>query len=98
MLAAIRFAGNLPNSVVLEEHCLQLLRPVLQPQQISCFNPERFARAFEGDKKHSAGHYNLIIPAPPLSDGLGVQEIRVSADPQQFDRILSAMQDALATV
>jgi hypothetical protein len=70
----------------------------LQPQQISCFNPERFARAFEGDKKHSSGHYNLIIPAPPLSDGLGVQEIRVTADREQFDRILSAMQDALVTV
>ncbi len=98
MLAAIRFAGDPPSSVALEEHCLKLLRPVLEPQQISRFDPERFARAFEGDKKHSAGHYNLIIPALPLSDGLGVQEIRVTADRQQFDRILLAMQDALATV
>ena len=98
MLAAIRFAGDPPSSAALEEHCLQLLRPVLQPQQISCFNPERFERAFEGDKKHTSGHYNLIVPSPPLSDGLGVQEIRVSADRQQFDRILSAMRDALATV
>ncbi len=98
MLAAICFAGDPSHTLALKEHCLALLRPVLEPAQISCFDPERFARAFKGDKKHTAGHYNLIIPGPPLSDGLGVQELSVPAHGQQFDRILSAMQDALATV
>jgi 3-dehydroquinate synthase len=98
MLAAIRFAGDLPHSDALKEHCLKLLRPVLEPQQISRFDPDRFARAFAGDKKHTRHHYNLIIPAQPASDGLGVQEIRVSADQHELDLVISAMRNALASI
>lgn len=98
MLAAIRFAGDPPHTASLQEHCLALLRPVLEPAQISCFDSERFLRAFNGDKKHSAGHYNVIIPATPQAGALGVKELRLPADSEQCSRILQAMQDVLAVV
>ena len=94
MMASIRFVEGaaVPD---LWNHCLALLGPVLQPEQLKAFDPERFMAAFRGDKKHTPGHFHLIVPVESSPCELGVREIRVQATEASLVAILSAMQAAL---
>lgn len=76
-------------------HCLALLRPVLQPEQLQAFDPERFQAAFQADKKHSPGQLHLIVPAAADAAGLGVREIQLPATAASRERVLTAMRQAL---
>lgn len=96
MMASICFTKHQATSKDLWQHCLELLKPVLEPQQLGAFDPERFLKAFQADKKHTPGHYHLIVPATSDQAGLGVQEIRLPADPGSRDAVLAAMQEALS--
>ena len=98
MMASICFNEHQPESAGLWQHCLALLRPVLEPQQLQVFDAERFLKAFQADKKHSPGHYHLIGPSSTDPAGLGVQEIQLPADQACLDAVLAAMQQAIATL
>jgi len=98
MLAAIRFTGQQPGSTPLWNHCLDLLRPVIEPAQLEVFDADRFLQAFRADKKHSPAHYHLIVPAPAAPDALGVEEVRLPATPSSLSAVLEAMQEALAVL
>lgn len=98
MMASICFTEHQVSTRGLWHHCLALLRPVLEPAQLQCFDDERFLKAFQADKKHSCGHYHLIVPARPDSGSLGVQEIRLPADQVSRDAVLEAMQQAMTTL
>jgi 3-dehydroquinate synthase len=98
MMASICYTQHQPNSAGLWQHCLTLLRPVLKPAQLQVFNAERFLKAFQADKKHSPGHYHLIVPAAHVEPGLGVQEIQLPADQVGSDSVLTAMRQALTTL
>lgn len=95
MMASICFTGHQPASAGLWQHCLALLRPVLEPAQLQVFNAERFLKAFQADKKHSPGQYHLIVPTSSDPAGLGVQEIQLPAAQPSCDAVLAAMQEAL---
>jgi len=94
MMASIRFVGEVavPN---LWNHCLALLGPVLRAEQLDAFDPEIFTTAFQSDKKHTSGHYHLIVPVQSSLCELGVEEIRVQATEASLVAILSAMQTVL---
>ena len=98
MMASVCFTEHQPESAGLWQHCLALLRPVLEPQQLQVFDAERFLKAFQADKKHSPGHYHLIVPSSTDPAGLGVQEIQLPADQACLDAVLAAMQQAIATL
>jgi 3-dehydroquinate synthase len=98
MLAAIRFTGEHPASTALWNHCLALLRPVIDPAQLQAFNPDRFLQAFSADKKHSPGHLHLILPTAAAPDGLGVDEVRLPASEASLASVLQAMREVLAVV
>jgi len=98
MLAAIRFTGQQPCSTPLWNHCLDLLRPVIEPAQLEVFDADRFLQAFRADKKHSPAHYHLIVPATAAPDALGVEEVRLPATPSSLGAVLEAMQEALAVL
>lgn len=98
MMASICYTQHQPNSAGLWQHCLTLLRPVLKPAQLQVFNAERFLKAFQADKKHSPGHYHLIVPAADVEPGLGVHEIQLPADQVGADSVLTAMRQALTTL
>jgi len=98
MLAAIRFTGQEPASSGLWHHCLTLLQPVIEPTQLAVFDAERFRKAFQADKKHSCGHYHLIVPSASPADRLGVEEVRLPASEASLAAVLQAMQEALAVL
>lgn len=98
MMASICYTQHQPSSAGLWQHCLTLLRPVLKPAQLQVFNAERFLKAFQADKKHSPGHYHLIVPAADVEPGLGVQEIQLPANLVGADSVLTAMRQALTTL
>jgi 3-dehydroquinate synthase len=62
------------------------------------FDAERFLKAFQADKKHSSGHYHLIVPTSADPANLGVEEIRLPANQASVDAVLLAMQQALTTL
>jgi 3-dehydroquinate synthase len=97
MMAAICFTAHPAHTGRLWNHCLQLLCPVLDLDQLHAFDADRFLSAFRADKKHSASHYHLIVPAESSTSDLdlGVQEISLPADPRSLQRVLNAMQEAL---
>ena len=95
MMASICFTDNQFASESLWQHCLALLKPVLEPAQLQVFDAERFQKAFIADKKHSPGQYHLIVPSFQGSNGLGVEEIHLPADQKSSDAVLAAMQQAL---
>ncbi len=96
MMAAICFTDQQAASMGLWKHCLALLSPVLEPAQLKAFDSEGFLKAFQADKKHSPGHYHLIVPTNTDSAALGVHEIQLPADQSSRDAVLAAMQQALA--
>ena len=96
MMASICFTRHQSASAGLWQHCLALLRPVLEPAQLRVFDAERFLTAFQADKKHSPGQYHLIVPTSTDPDGLGVQEIQLPAVQSGCDVVLDAMQEALS--
>jgi 3-dehydroquinate synthase len=96
MMASICFTEHQTESAGLWQHCLQLLGPVLEPQQLQAFDAERFVKAFQADKKHSPGQYHLIVPTSTDPAGLGVREIQLPADQASLDAVLAAMQQAIA--
>lgn len=97
MLAAIRHTGKQPSSTALWNHCLALLRPVIQSCQLEAFDPDRFLQAFRADKKHSPNHYHLIVPTTTSSsDGLGVKELRLPATQASLTAVLESMLEVLA--
>lgn len=98
MMAAIRFVTKTAPAPELWNHCLALLRPVLQCYQLEAFDPERFLLAFQADKKHSPGYFHLIVPLASGTPGLGVQEIRIPADSASLESILAAMQSAISVL
>jgi 3-dehydroquinate synthase len=98
MMAAICFAQHQAASMQLWNHCLALLLPVLEPAQLAAFNPERFLKAFQADKKHSPVYYHLIVPTSSDPAGLGVQEVNCPANQSSSDAVLAAMQQALTTL
>ena len=98
MMASICFTDHQSESAGLWQHCLALLQPVLEPQQLQVFDAERFIKAFQADKKHSPGRYHLIVPSSTDPAGLGVQEIQLPADQASLDAVLAAMQQAIATL
>ena len=98
MMASISFTQHQAASMQLWNHCLALLLPVVEPAQLAAFEPERFLKAFEADKKHSPGHYHLIVPTSGHPTGLGVHEIRYPANQSSSDAVLAAMQQALTTL
>lgn len=96
MMAAISYTGHHPSSSGLWNHCLALLTPVLSRDQLTCFDTERFASAFQADKKHSGNHYHLIVPAEQASpDALGVLEIQIDKNQQSMQRVITAMQESI---
>ena len=98
MMASICFTGHQPASARLWQHCLELLRPVLEPEQLQVFDAERFLKAFQADKKHSLGQYHLIVPISTDPAGLGVQEIELPASQTNCEAVLAAMQQSLSTL
>ena len=98
MLAAIRFTGEQPSSAGLWNHCLTLLAPVIEAQQIKAFQADRFLQALQADKKHSPGHLHLIVPRAATTAGLGVEEVRLPATEASLSAVLRAMHEALAVV
>ena len=98
MLASICFTEHQLASAGLWQHCLSVLRPVLEPAQLQAFDVERFLKAFQADKKHSPGKYHLIVPSSSDPAGLGVQEIQLPADQSCLDAVLKAMQQAIAAL
>jgi len=98
MMASICYTQHQPNSAGLWLHCIALLRPVLKAAQLHVFNSERFLEAFKADKKHSPGHYHLIVPATDSRSGLGVQEILLPACQAEANSVLAAMRQALSTL
>jgi len=98
MMASIRFVAELEGQSVAQglwHHCLALLHPVVQFQQFRAFDTDRFAAAFAADKKHSPGHYHLIVPNEPAPGDLGVKEMMVTADAACLDMVCTAMHKAL---
>jgi len=98
MMASIRFVAQLEGQTLahgLWDHCLALLHPVLQLQQLRAFDTDRFAAAFEADKKHSPGRYHLIVPNQSAPGDLGVKEVMVTADEASLDMVRTAMHQAL---
>jgi len=95
MMASICFTGHQPASAGLWQHCLALLRPVLEPAQLQVFDAERFLKAFQADKKHAPGQYHLIVPTSTDPAGLGVREIELPEAQASCDSVLVAMQEAL---
>jgi 3-dehydroquinate synthase len=98
MMASICFTQHQAVSTNLWKHCLALLLPVLVPAQLDTFDPERFLKAFQADKKHSAVHYHLIVPTSTDPAGLGVREMQCPKIQASLDSVLGAMQQALATL
>jgi 3-dehydroquinate synthase len=98
MMASICFTKNQQTSKGLWKHCLKLLTPVLKLPQLEAFDPGSFLHAFQADKKHSPGHYHLIVPAGVEPAELGVREIRLPANQTSLDAVLDAMQQALAVL
>jgi len=98
MMASICFTEHQPESAGLWQHCLALLWPVLDPEQLQVFDAESFLKAFQADKKHSPGQYHLIVPSSTDPAGLGVQEVQLPADQASLDAVLAAMQQAIATL
>ena len=98
MLASICYTGHKPSSLPLWNHCLELLQPVLGPSQLQSFDASKFLLAFQADKKHSQGHYHLIVPVEAEPSALGVREIKLPADHASLDSVLSAMREALSTL
>lgn len=95
MMASIEFTGHQRSSQALWSHCQTLLKPVLKRSQIHAFDPERFIKAFQGDKKHSPGFYHLIVPKISDASDLGVEEITLPAYDSSLERILEAMINTL---
>jgi 3-dehydroquinate synthase len=98
MMASICYTQHQAISLNLWNHCLALLLPVLEPAQLAIFDSERFLKAFQADKKHSPGHYHLIVPAASDPEGLGVQEIQCPANQNSSEAVLAALQQALTTL
>ncbi|MFZ9794569.1 MAG: 3-dehydroquinate synthase family protein, partial [Gemmataceae bacterium] len=98
MMASICYTQHQAISMNLWNHCLALLLPVLEPAQLAIFDSERFLKAFQADKKHSPGHYHLIVPTASDPEGLGVQEIQCPANQNSSEAVLAAMQQALTTL
>jgi 3-dehydroquinate synthase len=98
MMASICFTEHQPASKGLWQHCLVLLRPVLEVAQLQVFDADHFQKAFQADKKHSSGRYHLIVPTSTNRAGLGVEEIQLPADQASGDAVLAAMQQALTTL
>lgn len=98
MMASICYMQHQPASTRLWNHCLQLLVPVLESNQLSSFDAEKFTAAFKADKKHSPGYFHLIVPTTASPSELGVKEIKRPADQDNLMSILSAMQEALSTL
>ncbi|MEC9027768.1 MAG: hypothetical protein VX543_01020, partial [Cyanobacteriota bacterium] len=98
MMAAIRFVGTEINDSLLWEHCMNLLKPILLLEQLTVFDADVFIKAFRADKKHSPGHFHLIVPTAVADSGLGVEEIRLRSDDDSLARILKAMQEVLLMV
>ena len=97
MMAAICFTGHQKKDTGLWNHCVELLRPVLKPDQLNTFEAKAFLAAFQADKKHSPTHFHLIVPvaeAHPSSE-LGVREIELPIDAASLQAILGAMQEGL---
>ena len=98
MMAAIRFVGTEITDSLLWEHCMNLLKPILLLEQLTVFDADVFVKAFRADKKHSPGHFHLIVPTAVADSGLGVEEIRLRSDDDSLARILKAMQEVLLIV
>lgn len=95
MMASICFTKHKSTSTRLWQHCLELLRPVLDPAQLEAFDAERFLKTFKADKKHSHGRYHLIVPTSTEPAGLGVKEIQIPADQTSDEAVLLAIVQAL---
>jgi len=67
-------------------------------EQLTVFDTDVFLKAFRADKKHSPGHFHLIVPTAVADSGLGVEEIRLRSDDDSLARILKAMQEVLVIV
>jgi len=98
MMASICYTQHQPVSKRLWSHCLELLIPVLEPSQLRGFDAKKFVTAFEADKKHSPGHYHVIVPTSAAPSDLGVTEIKRPANQANLESILSAMREALSTL
>lgn len=98
MMASICFTQHQAAHMNLWNHCLALLLPVLEQAQLEAFDPECFLKAFLADKKHSPGHYHLIVPTSTDPKDLGVEEIQRRADETCSNAVLAAMQQALTTL
>jgi 3-dehydroquinate synthase len=98
MMASICFAQHQASSTSLWNHCLALLLPVLDPAQLTAFDPECFLKAFQADKKHSPGFYHLIVPTASHPEGLGVKEMQTPANQDSSEAVLAAMQQALTAL
>lgn len=98
MMAAIQFTGRQPSCSALWQHCLRLLRPVIEPPQLQMFDADRFLQAFQADKKHSPGFHHVIVPCAATADGLGVEERRLPVSSDSLKSVLEAMNQALKAV
>jgi len=98
MMASICFTGNNSFSAQLWQHCLLLLKTVVEVKQLHIFNSERFLTAFKADKKHSFGSYHLIVPNLNDPAGLGVHEIQLPANDASEHAVLTAMEQALTAL
>jgi 3-dehydroquinate synthase len=97
-MASICFAQHQASSKSLWNHCLAFLLPVLDPAQLTAFDPECFLQAFQADKKHSPGFYHLIVPTASHPEGLGVKEMQTPANQDSSEAVLAAMQQALTAL
>lgn len=98
MMASISFVGEpqyQTSASSLWNHCIALLRHVIDQNQLSSFSPQLFITAFQADKKHTDGCYHLIVPDHAMNADLGVKEITIPSDSSSMSRILLAMTHAL---
>lgn len=95
MMASICFTGQPREDSRLWSHCLQLICPVLNTEACRVFDAERFRSAFRADKKHSPGHYHLIVPSSSSQATLGVEEVVLPADDKTLQAVQTAMEEAL---
>ena len=80
-------AADSPQLDSLREHCRDLLASSTGVgEALGHFDPEAFHRAFMSDKKHAAGAFHLILPAPNGS----VREVVLDADAAAWRDVESA--------
>lgn len=97
VLCALRHPATVENSGTarLEAHCRELLGRVDGlPVALRGFDATAFERAFRSDKKHRAGQFHLILPAP----GEGVRDVTVDSGTQGWADVRAAVDDTLGSL